>query len=75
MGEKPRGLFIAKDNPFNGRTEYRSRRSGVTYSVGEDLSEYACYGFSVESPELVILTNTRERALSLIELADGFHTG
>lgn len=76
MDRKPRGLFVAKDNPHTGCTDYRSRRTGVTYAVGRDLSEYANFGFTVSSPGMVILTDSREKALSLIELADAnFHTG
>lgn len=75
MNEKPRGLFVAKDNPISGRTEYRSRRTGTMYSVGEDLSEYNPHGFSVIAPGLEILTDTRRHALALIELADGYSTG
>lgn len=65
-----RRLFIAKDNSFTGRTEYRSRHTGKVYSVGRDLSENCNYGFNAEGPGIVILSDSRAKLLSLIELAD-----
>lgn len=59
-------LFVAKQNRLSGRTEYRSRNTGIIYSVGPDLS--------VEAPNLTIISNSRRGLFSLIELADK-HTG
>lgn len=67
-------LFVAKENKFSGRTEYRSRKTGVTYSVGPDLSEFAVDEFTAEADGLIIIANSRREVLSLVELADQ-HTG
>lgn len=62
--------FVARliDRDF---VEYRSRRTGITYKIGPDLSEYGNpKGFTAEAPGLLILGNSRYEVLSLIEVAD-----
>lgn len=63
-------LFVAKslDCDF---VEYRSRRTGIKYKIGPDLSEYGNYGgFTAEAKNLLIISHSKDELFSLIEVAD-----